>query len=96
MEPITWLIGSTSTIALDNIYRAQCWLKPYARQLVSAANVSTAILFPLRRRGSEADHQNIVALTPVAANCGWRDFAAQRLRKINPELSFRHLETRNG
>jgi hypothetical protein len=41
----------TSTIALDNIYRKQNWLKHCARQLVSAANVSTPILFPVRRSG---------------------------------------------
>jgi hypothetical protein len=47
------------------------------------------------RLGKPTD-QDTVALTLVAANCGRRNFAAQRLRKINPELSFRHLETRNG
>jgi hypothetical protein len=95
MKSVTWLIGSTSTIALDNIYRKQNWLKHCARQLVSAANVSTAILFPLRHPARKPTRQTFVALTP-AANCSRRDFAAQRLRKINPELSFRHLETRNG
>jgi hypothetical protein len=54
LKSITWLIGSTSTIALDNIYRAQNRLKYCARQLVSAANVSTGILFPLRRIRLEA------------------------------------------
>ena len=47
------------------------------------------------RLGKPTD-QDIVALTLVGANCGRRNFAAQRLRKINPELSFRHLENRNG
>jgi len=71
MKSITWLIGPTSTtIALDNIYRAQSWLKHCTRQLVSAAKVFNPILFPVRRCEAGPASQNILVLTPVAVIYG--------------------------
>jgi hypothetical protein len=68
MKSITWLIGPTSTtIALDNIYRAQSWLKHCTRQLVSAANVFNPILFPVRRcEAGAGQSKHRWSLTPVA------------------------------
>jgi hypothetical protein len=70
------------------------------RQYIPQAKLAEALRAAARLRG-ERFHPDFVppkAIRP-ATPIKWRrlsDFAAQRLRKINPELSFRHLETRNG
>jgi hypothetical protein len=81
------------------------------RQYIPRAKLAEALRAVARLRG-ERFHRDFVpskaisravssikisvVLIAAAAYRGRYDFAAQRLRKINPELSFRPLETRNG